>query len=90
MQGVIGPTVARLQSADFDKTTMEEISLQRLSPATALTEVGFRRLDRSGATIETLAVLYLFQRQNAGWRIATIVLHPVDTLFEIVPSTTSW
>ena len=72
------PVMEALRARGFAKAELINLHLKRLSAATVIAGgVGVRR-KTDGEELERAGVVYLMQKTNAGWQIATIVIHDAD------------
>ena len=67
-----------LRARGFAKSELINLHLKRLSAATVIAGGVAVRRKTDGGELERAGVVYLMQKTNAGWQIATIVSHDAD------------
>ena len=67
-----------LRARGFAKSELINLHLKRLSAATVIAGGVAVRRKTDGEELERAGVVYLMQKTNAGWQIATIVIHDAD------------
>ncbi len=67
-----------LRARGFAKAELIDLHLKRLSAATVIAGGVAVRRKTDGEELERAGVVYLMQKTNAGWQIATIVIHDAD------------
>ena len=72
------PSMEALRARGFAKSELINLHLKRLSAATVIAGGVAVRRKTDGEELERAGVVYLMQKTNAGWQIATIVSHDAD------------
>jgi ketosteroid isomerase-like protein len=72
------PSMEALRARGFAKSELINLHLKRLSAATVIAGGVAVRRKTDGEELERAGVVYLMQKTNAGWQIATIVIHDAD------------
>jgi hypothetical protein len=72
------PIMEALRARGFAKSELIKIHLKRLSADTVIAGGVDVRRKTDGEELERAGVVYLMQKTNAGWQIATIVIHDAD------------
>jgi len=72
------PHMEALRARGFAKSELINLHLKRLSAATVIAGGVAVRRKTDGEELERAGVVYLMQKTNAGWQIATIVIHDAD------------
>jgi len=72
------PSMEALRARGFAKSELINLHLKRLSAATVIAGGVAVRRKTDGEELERAGVVYLMQKTNAGWQIATIVMHDAD------------
>ena len=72
------PPMEALRARGFAKAELINLHLKRLSAATVIAGGVAVRRKTDGEELERAGVVYLMQKTNAGWQIATIVIHDAD------------
>ena len=72
------PAMEALRARGFAKSELINLHLKRLSAATVIAGGVAVRRKTDGEELERAGVVYLMQKTNAGWQIATIVIHDAD------------
>ena len=72
------PSMEALRARGFAKSELINLHLKRLSAATVIAGGVAVRRKTDGEELERAGVVYLMQKTNAGWQVATIVMHDAD------------
>ena len=72
------PVMDALRARGFAKSELTDLRLKRLSAASVIAGGVAVRRKTDGQELERAGVVYLLQNTNAGWQIATIVIHDAD------------
>ena len=78
LAAVFQPAMEALRARGFAKSELINLHLKRLSAATVIAGGVAVRRKTDGEELERAGVVYLMQKTNAGWQIATIVIHDAD------------
>ena len=78
LAAVFQPAMEALRARGFAKSELFNLHLKRLSAATVIGGGVAVRRKTDGEELERAGVVYLMQKTNAGWQIATIVIHDAD------------
>jgi ketosteroid isomerase-like protein len=78
LAAVFQPAMEALRARGFAKSELINLHLKRLSTATVIAGGVAVRRKTDGEELERAGVVYLMQKTNAGWQIATIVIHDAD------------
>jgi ketosteroid isomerase-like protein len=78
LAAVFQPAMEALRARGFAKSELINLHLKRLSAATMIAGGVAVRRKTDGEELERAGVVYLMQKTNAGWQIATIVIHDAD------------
>jgi ketosteroid isomerase-like protein len=78
LAAVFQPALEALRARGFAKSELINLHLKRLSTATVIAGGVAVRRKTDGEELERAGVVYLMQKTNAGWQIATIVIHDAD------------
>jgi ketosteroid isomerase-like protein len=69
------PVMDALRARGFAKSELIDLHLKRLSATTLIAGGVAVRTKTDGQELERAGVVYLLQKTNGEWRIATIVIH---------------
>ena len=72
------PVMEGLRSRNFAKSELINLHLKRLSVNTVIAGGVAVRRKTDGQELERAGVVYLLQKTNAGWEVATVVIHDAD------------
>jgi ketosteroid isomerase-like protein len=75
---VFQPAMDALRARGFAKSELTNLHLKGLSATTAIAGGVAVRRKTDGQELERAGVVYLMQKTDAGWQIATIVIHDAD------------
>ena len=75
---VFQPAMDALRARGFAKSELTNLRLKRLSAASVIAGGVAVRRKTDGEELERAVVVYLMQKTNAGWQIATLVIHDAD------------
>jgi ketosteroid isomerase-like protein len=78
LAAVFQPFMEAQRARGFAKAELINLHLKRLSAATVIAGGVAVRRKTDGEELERAGVVYLMQKTNAGWQIATIVSHDAD------------
>ena len=78
LAAVFQPFMEAQRARGFAKAELINLHLKRLSAATVIAGGVAVRRKTDGEELERAGVVYLMQKTNAGWQIATIVIHDAD------------
>ena len=78
LAAVFQPAMEALRARGFAKSELINLHLKRLSAATVIAGGVAVRRKTDGEELERAGVVYLMQKTNAGWQIATLVIHDAD------------
>jgi ketosteroid isomerase-like protein len=80
---VFQPAMEALRARAFAKSELTNLHLKRLSASTAIAGGIAVRSKTDGQELERAGVVYLLQKTNAGWQIATIVIHDANDVLRL-------
>ena len=72
------PMMDALQARGFAKSELTDLRLKRLSASTVIAGGVAVRTKTDGQELERAGVVYLLQKTNGEWQIATIVIHEAN------------
>ena len=78
LAAVFQPAMEALRARGFATSELINLHLKRLSAATMIAGGVAVRRKTDGEELERAGVVYLMQKTNTGWQIATIVIHDAD------------
>ena len=78
LAAVFQPFMEAQRARGFAKAELINLHLKRLSAATVIAGGVAVRRKTDGEELERAGVVYLMQKTNTGWQIATIVIHDAD------------
>ena len=72
------PVMETLRARGFAKSELTNLHLKRLSATTVIAGGVAVRRKTDGHELDRAGVVYLLQKVNAAWHIATVVIHDAD------------
>jgi ketosteroid isomerase-like protein len=77
------PVMNALRARGFSKSELINLHLKRLSATTVLAGGVAVRRKADGQELERAGVVYLLQKTNAGWQVATVVIHDAESALRL-------